>query len=84
MVTTYVFIRNKNYYYEVILKTPPFLQGCRKGGVLRITFIIVLFFLMHNYPFFQAMDRAHRIGQKKVVNVYRLVTRGTLEEKIMG
>lgn len=31
----------------------------------------------------QAMDRAHRIGQKKVVNVYRLVTRGTLEEKIM-
>ena len=33
---------------------------------------------------FQAMDRAHRIGQKKVVNVYRLITRGTLEEKIMG
>jgi TATA-binding protein-associated factor len=32
----------------------------------------------------QAMDRAHRIGQKKVVNVYRLVTKGTLEEKIMG
>lgn len=31
----------------------------------------------------QAMDRAHRIGAKKVVNVYRLITRGTLEEKIM-
>ncbi|KAL3049910.1 hypothetical protein OYC64_012051 [Pagothenia borchgrevinki] len=30
------------------------------------------------------MDRAHRIGQKRVVNVYRLITRGTLEEKIMG
>ena len=29
------------------------------------------------------MDRAHRIGQKKVVNVYRIVTRGTLEEKIL-
>ncbi|RKF61793.1 TATA-binding protein-associated factor MOT1 [Erysiphe neolycopersici] len=32
----------------------------------------------------QAMDRAHRIGQKRVVNVYRIVTRGTVEEKIMG
>lgn len=32
----------------------------------------------------QAMDRAHRIGQKKVVNVYRLITKGTLEERIMG
>lgn len=32
----------------------------------------------------QAMDRAHRIGQKNTVNVYRLITRGTLEEKIMG
>jgi TATA-binding protein-associated factor len=30
------------------------------------------------------MDRAHRIGQKKVVNVYRLITRRSLEEKIMG
>jgi TATA-binding protein-associated factor len=32
----------------------------------------------------QAMDRAHRLGQRKVVNVYRLITKGTLEEKIMG
>jgi len=32
----------------------------------------------------QAMDRAHRLGQRKTVNVYRLITRGTLEEKIMG
>ena len=31
----------------------------------------------------QAMDRAHRLGQTKVVTVYRLLTRGTLEEKIM-
>lgn len=31
----------------------------------------------------QAMDRAHRIGAKKVVNVYRLITKGTLEERIM-
>lgn len=32
----------------------------------------------------QAMDRAHRIGQRKVVNVYRLITSKSLEEKIMG
>mmetsp|Transcript_28680 Transcript_28680/g.50485 ORF Transcript_28680/g.50485 Transcript_28680/m.50485 type:complete len:272 (-) Transcript_28680:423-1238(-) len=32
----------------------------------------------------QAMDRAHRIGQKKVVNVYRLLTEHTLEMDIMS
>ena len=31
----------------------------------------------------QAMDRAHRIGQKKPVQVFRLVTEGTVEEKII-
>lgn len=30
------------------------------------------------------MDRAHRLGQTRTVTVYRLLMRGTLEERIMG
>ncbi len=32
----------------------------------------------------QATDRAHRIGQTKVVTAYRLIARGTVEEKIFA
>lgn len=31
----------------------------------------------------QAMDRVHRIGQKKPVHVYRLVTKDTVEERVV-
>ncbi|KAJ1488214.1 P-loop containing nucleoside triphosphate hydrolase protein, partial [Baffinella frigidus] len=31
----------------------------------------------------QAMDRAHRLGQKKAVTVYRLVSAKTIEERIL-
>ncbi|KAF8861983.1 hypothetical protein BDZ45DRAFT_234600 [Acephala macrosclerotiorum] len=30
----------------------------------------------------QAMDRAHRLGQTRQVTVYRMITRGTIEERI--
>jgi TATA-binding protein-associated factor len=32
----------------------------------------------------QAMDRSHRIGQKNMVKVYRLITEDSIEEKIMA
>jgi SNF2 family DNA or RNA helicase len=31
----------------------------------------------------QATDRAHKIGQKNVVTVYKLIAIGTIEENIM-
>uniref|UniRef100_A0A0A9X8J8 TATA-binding protein-associated factor 172 n=1 Tax=Lygus hesperus TaxID=30085 RepID=A0A0A9X8J8_LYGHE len=58
------------------------------GGLgLNLTGADTVIFIEHDWsPMkdLQAMDRAHRIGQNKVVNVYRLITRDTLEEKIMG
>jgi SNF2 family DNA or RNA helicase len=32
----------------------------------------------------QATDRAHRIGQRRVVTSYKLIARGTVEEKILN
>ncbi|CDF32085.1 unnamed protein product [Chondrus crispus] len=58
------------------------------GGLgLNLTGADTVIFLEHDWnptKDLQAMDRAHRMGQKRTVNVYRLIARGTLEEKIMG
>ena len=60
----------------------------RVGGLgLNLTGASVVVFLEHDFnphADLQAMDRAHRIGQAKTVNVYRLVTTGTVEEKVMA
>lgn len=47
-----------------------------------LIFVFVMSLVLINN--LQAMDRAHRLGQKKVVNVHRLIMRGTLEEKVMS
>ncbi|PXF42425.1 TATA-binding protein-associated factor BTAF1 [Gracilariopsis chorda] len=46
----------------------------------------VIFFEKHWNPrkYLQAIDRAHRLGQTRTVNVHRLITGGVLAEKIMG
>ncbi|KAI9852363.1 MAG: TATA-binding protein-associated factor mot1 [Thelocarpon superellum] len=73
---------NSDPSYDVLLLTTSV------GGLgLNLTGADTVIFVEHDWnpqKDLQAMDRAHRIGQKKVVNVYRLITRGTLEEKIMS
>lgn len=68
--------------YDVLLLTTSV------GGLgLNLTGADTVIFVEHDWnpqKDLQAMDRAHRIGQKKVVNVYRLIMRGTLEEKILS
>lgn len=72
---------NSDPSYDVLLLTTSV------GGLgLNLTGADTVIFVEHDWNpqrDLQAMDRAHRIGQKKVVNVYRLITRGTLEEKIL-
>ena len=72
---------NTDPSYDVLLLTTSV------GGLgLNLTGADTVIFVEHDWnpqKDMQAMDRAHRIGQKKVVNVYRLITRGTLEEKIL-
>lgn len=67
---------------------PVLLLTTRVGGLgLNLTGADTVVFLEHDWnPMadLQAMDRAHRIGQKRTVSVYRLITRGTVEERIMG
>jgi len=64
-----------------------FLLSTRAGGLginLATADIVILFDSDWNPQVdLQAMDRAHRIGQTKTVRVFRFVTEGTVEEKII-
>lgn len=64
-----------------------FLISLKAGGVgLNLT---AADYVIHMDPWWnpavenQASDRAHRIGQQRPVTIYRLVTRNTVEEKIV-
>lgn len=58
----------------------------RVGGLgLNLTSASMVVFLEHDYnphADLQAADRCYRLGQLKTVNVYRLITTDTIEEKI--
>lgn len=67
---------------------PVFLISLKAGGYgLNLTAADVV---IHFDPWWnpaaesQASDRAHRIGQTRPVTVYRLLTRGTVEEKVVA
>jgi superfamily II DNA or RNA helicase len=67
---------------------PVFLISLKAGGVgLNLSAADTVF---HFDPWWnpavedQATDRAHRIGQERVVTSYKLITRGTVEEKILA
>jgi SNF2 family DNA or RNA helicase len=67
---------------------PIFLISLKAGGVgLNLTGADTV---IHFDPWWnpavedQATDRAHRIGQTRVVTSYKLITRGTVEEKILA
>jgi SNF2 family DNA or RNA helicase len=69
-------------------EAPVFLISLKAGGVgLNLTAADTV---VHFDPWWnpaveaQATDRAHRIGQKKVVTAYKLIARGTVEEKILA
>ncbi len=67
--------------------TPLFCISLKAGGTgLNLTSADIV---IHYDPWWniavqnQATDRAHRIGQKNVVSVYKLIVKGTIEENIM-
>lgn len=66
---------------------PVFLISLKAGGTgLNLTGADVV---IHYDPWWnlavqnQATDRAHRIGQKNIVTVYKLIAKNSIEEKIL-
>jgi len=84
--------RAKRNYVVNVFNAPEsskflFLMSTRAGGMglnLQTADTCILFDSDWNpQPDIQAMARIHRIGQTKTVHVYRLVTEGTVEERMI-
>ncbi|KAF8559204.1 hypothetical protein OG21DRAFT_707459 [Imleria badia] len=64
-----------------------FLLSTRAGGLgINLTAADTVIFYDHDWNpsnDAQAMDRAHRLGQTRQVTVYRLITKGTIDERII-
>ncbi|KAF9015289.1 SNF2 family N-terminal domain-containing protein [Cyathus striatus] len=64
-----------------------FLLSTRAGGLgINLTAADTVIFYDHDWNpsnDAQAMDRAHRLGQTRQVTVYRLITKGTIDERIV-
>ncbi|CAD6983375.1 unnamed protein product, partial [Tilletia controversa] len=64
-----------------------FLLSTRAGGLgINLTAADTVIFYDHDWNpsnDSQAMDRAHRLGQTKQVTVYRLITKSTIDERIV-
>ena len=74
--------------FQTSSNVPVFLISLKAGGLgLNLTAADTV---VHFDPWWnpaveaQATDRTHRIGQTKVVTSYKLITRGTVEEKILN
>ena len=72
--------------------TPPTLRSClpafTRAGGLGINLYTADIVILHDSDWnlqvdLQAMDRAHRIGQKKEVHVYRFCSENSIEEKVI-
>ncbi|XP_065159905.1 chromatin-remodeling complex ATPase chain Iswi isoform X2 [Atheta coriaria] len=79
--------RQINEYNEPNSKKFIFMLSTRAGGLginLATADVVIIYDSDYNPQMdLQAMDRAHRIGQKKQVRVFRFITENTVEEKII-